>query len=172
MYAAITKENKATGIYNSKMQMAKLHAVGEAVALNKESNEKHITAAYNFVTGKSVARMRNTNKALEVIAAYLKKNTPMVGKDTGLSDAAANLTNTVKKQTKKDATPKAPKERKVSEAVVATRPKEGTKTGDVWDICDTMPQASRADVITACVAAGLNVATARTQYQRWFSAQS
>ncbi len=55
-----------------------------------------------------------------------------------------------------------------------TRPKDGTKTGQVWAIADklsgegdsTVP-ATRGDVMKACEAAGLNQATAATQYGRW-----
>lgn len=50
------------------------------------------------------------------------------------------------------------------------RPKPGTKTGLVWDICDANTNLSRKEVVELCVAQGVNIATARTQYQRWFSA--
>lgn len=42
----------------------------------------------------------------------------------------------------------------------------------VHAIADTMPEASRADVIAACVAKGINPATASTQYQRWRTAHA
>lgn len=40
----------------------------------------------------------------------------------------------------------------------------------VWEIADTMPKASRKEVMAACVAAGVAYGTARTQYQAWFKA--
>lgn len=41
----------------------------------------------------------------------------------------------------------------------------------VWDLCDKMVGARRTDVIKACVAAGVNYNTARTQYQHWYTAR-
>ena len=38
----------------------------------------------------------------------------------------------------------------------------------VWDIADAMAGARRKDVIAACVEAGINLGTAKTQYQLWF----
>lgn len=43
-------------------------------------------------------------------------------------------------------------------------------TKKVWTIADSMPGASRKDVIAACEAAGIGPGTSRTQYQAWFSA--
>lgn len=40
----------------------------------------------------------------------------------------------------------------------------------VWDIADSMPKASRKEVMEACVAAGITYGTSRTQYQAWFKA--
>lgn len=55
-----------------------------------------------------------------------------------------------------------------------TRPGSGTATGKVWEICDTLySQATdetpitRARVIKAAEAEGVNVSTAATQYGRW-----
>ena len=55
-----------------------------------------------------------------------------------------------------------------------TRPSAGTSTGKVWEICDTIyAQATdenpitRARVIKASEAEGVNVSTAATQYGRW-----
>lgn len=42
----------------------------------------------------------------------------------------------------------------------------------VWQIADSMPNASRADVIAACVAKGVNAATASTQFSKWRKARS
>lgn len=45
----------------------------------------------------------------------------------------------------------------------------------VWEIADQMkfvnPNVRRVDVVNACIAAGIATHTARTQYQRWFTAQ-
>ena len=41
----------------------------------------------------------------------------------------------------------------------------------VWDMADSMPGAKRSEVISACVAAGLNLGTAKTQYQLWFASK-
>ncbi len=37
----------------------------------------------------------------------------------------------------------------------------------VWQLASSMPKAARKEVIDACVNAGVNIHTARTQYQRW-----
>lgn len=52
------------------------------------------------------------------------------------------------------------------------RPKAGTLTGKVWDLCDALfgadPKAfTRKAVLEAGRAAGLNDATITTQYQAW-----
>lgn len=39
----------------------------------------------------------------------------------------------------------------------------------VWHIADAMIGSSRKDVVKACVDAGINAFTARTQYQQWFT---
>ncbi len=51
------------------------------------------------------------------------------------------------------------------------QPKKNGPVARVWAMCESMPGASRKEVVEACVAAGINVHTAKTQYQRWFSAQ-
>lgn len=43
-------------------------------------------------------------------------------------------------------------------------------TKKVWNIADTMPKASRKEVIAECVRQGIAYGTARTQYQAWFKA--
>lgn len=43
-------------------------------------------------------------------------------------------------------------------------------TKKVWHIADSMPKASRKDVMAECVAQGIAYGTARTQYQAWFKA--
>lgn len=40
----------------------------------------------------------------------------------------------------------------------------------VWEIADSMPDASRKEVIEACVKKGINFFTARRQYQEWYTA--
>ena len=41
----------------------------------------------------------------------------------------------------------------------------------VWDMADSMPGAARKDVVSACVEAGINLGTAKTQYQAWFASK-
>jgi NDP-sugar pyrophosphorylase family protein len=43
-------------------------------------------------------------------------------------------------------------------------------TKRVWAIADSMPGAKRKDVIEACRAEGIAFGTARTQYQKWHTA--
>lgn len=40
----------------------------------------------------------------------------------------------------------------------------------VWDIAESMPGAKRKDILAACVEMGIAYNTARTQYQRFFTA--
>jgi hypothetical protein len=42
----------------------------------------------------------------------------------------------------------------------------------VWDLCESMKQARRKEVIAAAVAQGVNYYTARTQYQLWLAAKN
>lgn len=39
-----------------------------------------------------------------------------------------------------------------------------------WAIFNKQPKAERKDLITACEKAGINLHTAKTQYQRWLHA--
>lgn len=53
-----------------------------------------------------------------------------------------------------------------------SRPKDGTKTGQVWAIADELSEAAgepakRKPVLEAAETAGINAATAATQYGRW-----
>lgn len=53
-----------------------------------------------------------------------------------------------------------------------TRPKDGTKTANVWAIADSLSHAKGAAIAISelspeCAKAGLNDATTRTQYARW-----
>ena len=41
----------------------------------------------------------------------------------------------------------------------------------VWEIADKMVGARRKDVIAACVEAGINLGTSKTQYQSWYSSK-
>ena len=53
------------------------------------------------------------------------------------------------------------------------RPKPGTKTAQVWDICDSFGTKDpvRKDVIAKCVEAGINATTAGVQYSKWRNSQ-
>lgn len=85
-------------------------------------------------------------------------------------------------KTKKEAAPKADKKttpkKEAAPKVVrvnqngVTRPKEGTKTGTVWAIADTISAtnerpAYRKEVLEEADKAGINPATATTQYGQW-----
>lgn len=53
-----------------------------------------------------------------------------------------------------------------------SRPADGTSTGRIWAIADSVSAASgkpasRADVLKAAEAEGINVTTAATQFGRW-----
>lgn len=56
---------------------------------------------------------------------------------------------------------------------VSPRPRLSTCLGPtkrVWHIADSMPKASRKDVMAECIRQGVAYGTARTQYQAWFKA--
>ena len=52
------------------------------------------------------------------------------------------------------------------------RPQQPGPVAKVWEIASSMPTAARKEVVEACVKKGINVHTARTQYQRWRQAQT
>jgi hypothetical protein len=56
------------------------------------------------------------------------------------------------------------------EAAEVKEPKKVGSTKRVWQMADSMPGATRKEVVAACVAEGVNPGTARTQYQHWFAA--
>jgi len=71
----------------------------------------------------------------------------------------------------KDAKPVKPA-RVVVEQNGVVRPNEGTATGNVWAIADRLSAAKgapaeRGEVVTTCIAEGINEATAATQFGRW-----
>ena len=51
-------------------------------------------------------------------------------------------------------------------------PQTAGPVAKVWEIASSMPNAARKEVVEACVKKGINVHTARTQYQRWRQAQT
>lgn len=85
--------------------------------------------------------------------------------------AAPKAEKAAPKTAPKAAKEKAPKVAKDAKNGV-TRPKAGTAVGKIWDFADkasTLPGkvASRADVLAKAEAAGINPATAATQYGKW-----
>ena len=61
----------------------------------------------------------------------------------------------------------------VNAELPAAKPKLSTcekPTKKVWHIADSMPKASRKEVIEECVRQGIAYGTSRTQYQAWFKA--
>lgn len=62
------------------------------------------------------------------------------------------------------ATPKEPPKK-----VAGVKKERSGACRKVWDICDSMRGQRRKDVVAACVAAGINPGTARTQYQAWLA---
>jgi hypothetical protein len=65
--------------------------------------------------------------------------------------------------------------REAGPATKYTRPPEGTTTARVWSIADRLAEqgtTGRREIIAACVEAGINVATAGTQYSKWKGARA
>lgn len=52
------------------------------------------------------------------------------------------------------------------------RPKAGTMTGKVWDVCDLHKAEHKDTILAMCVADGINIGTARVQYGKWLKFQS
>lgn len=69
----------------------------------------------------------------------------------------------VAEEKKSKKAPKAKKEKKAKSG----KPRKDGAVAKVWEIANDMPKAARKDVIAACVKAGINENTAKTQYQRW-----
>lgn len=67
---------------------------------------------------------------------------------------------------------KEPKRRATTGSGTRARSDVASPVQIVWDTAAAMPGASRKDVIAACVAKGVNKATASTQFYRWQKAQS
>lgn len=67
----------------------------------------------------------------------------------------------------KEKAPAAPKDSKNG----VTRPKSGTTVGKIWDIADKLAKGGkdvkRSDVLAQTKAAGINDATAATQFGKW-----
>lgn len=67
-----------------------------------------------------------------------------------------------------------PSESQHSSKIQYPRPGRGTKTGRVWEVADLLcpgdERASRQEVIDECLAEGINVNTANTQYSHWSKA--
>lgn len=82
---------------------------------------------------------------------------------------------------KADAEADAAIDRMAAEALATDTPKrsgyikevsaEKGATKRVWAIADSMPGATRKDVVEACRKAGIAFGTARTQYQKWYTAK-
>jgi hypothetical protein len=76
-------------------------------------------------------------------------------------------------ETIEELTAKADKQANASMGLDPAKPRFSTcekPTKKVWHIADSMPKASRKDVMAECVAQGIAYGTARTQYQAWFKA--
>ena len=52
-----------------------------------------------------------------------------------------------------------------------TAPTKAGPVAKVWEIADRMKGAERKDVLAACAKAGINPATAATQFYRWKKAK-
>lgn len=65
------------------------------------------------------------------------------------------------------------KDRKTNKAPAAPRARSEAANPSklVWEIAETMPGASRQDVVAACIEKGVNKSTAQTQYYRWLKSK-
>lgn len=81
--------------------------------------------------------------------------------------AAKKAAAKAEKPAKKEKAPAAPKDSKNG----VTRPKSGTTVGKIWDIADKLAKGGkdvkRSDVLAQTKAAGINDATAATQFGKW-----
>lgn len=94
-----------------------------------------------------------------------------MAKKNAAAAAPATPAATAPEPSKKAAKPEKPKIERVTNNGV-TRPADGTMTGKVWDHADRLSKvhkrpATRAEVMEAAKADGVNESTIATQYQAW-----
>ena len=156
-------------INNEEINMSKYYTK----KMINELTEKERTALYNERTGKSVARMRNKEKAVDAI---LETNPRLALEDSEQHKNAVAMEEQVavdavkvsaKDNGKHDDEPRDFVDLGTKKSPVQKRPKEGTVCDTVWVIASTQKNKTRAEVIEFCVSQGINKATASTQYQRW-----
>lgn len=88
-----------------------------------------------------------------------------------MSEATENTATETTEEQRKTPVPAPVKAERVEQNGI-TKPKDGTKTGDVWAISDAISAklgepAPRKEVLDACEKKGINPATAATQYGKW-----
>lgn len=77
MFAAITKTNDIKGVGLSRKDVIKSFGTGhEIVPVDENMTEGQLTVVYNFLTGKSVGRLRGKDHALDKIRAAFKTYRP------------------------------------------------------------------------------------------------
>ena len=63
----------------------------------------------------------------------------------------------------------------VSRTAAQAKPRQRSAVGGsvsmVWEIADAMKSSPRSEVIAACIAKGININTAKTQYYKWSKEQ-
>lgn len=127
----------------------------------------------NF-TGKPCNRISNVEEgAYRVLSLAASANfKPLEGNKIMTKKTTAKAASKkVAKKVAKKVSPKKVASKKVTKKASTKsadgRPNPGTKTGQVWDIADSMKKATRAEVLAECEKKGINKSTASTQYQRW-----
>lgn len=151
--------------------LARMNALKAEAKAKKAAEKAEAKAAADAKKVEEKAAKAAAKAAADAVKAEAKAK-----KD---ADKAANAGAIAAKKAEREAK-KAEKEAKKAERLAnkqpeqngMTRPRAGSKTGRVWEICDAMCEAkgtapSAKEVIDAAVAEGANQFMARSQYAYW-----
>jgi membrane protein involved in colicin uptake len=145
-------------------------------AADAAAQKKAASEAAKAAKAEAAAQAKAAKEAAAAAAKVLKDQAAAEAKAKKETEAAAK---NAEKAAKAEAAAKAKAEVAATKTKVVmpsnngiTRPKDGSKTGQVWAIADALSKAKKGPVAIAelqpeCAKAGLNDATTRTQYARW-----
>jgi membrane protein involved in colicin uptake len=169
--SAAGAETSTGGTANAKSEEQIAQEKAEAAAAKKAAQEQAKAEKAEAAAKAKAAKAEATEAAKKAKAEAAEK-----------AKAEKEAANAAKEAAKKEAAEKkaAEKAAKAAEKTKVvmvsqngvTRPKAGTKTGQVWDLADKLSAEKGAPVaiselMPVASAAGLNDATVRTQYARW-----
>lgn len=126
---------------------------------------------YYNTTGEAVPDNIEYNKILKGVADLARS---LILDETPLEELQAKLGREIGPVDPRPAPEKGGRKPSSPGPTTVTRPKAGSSTGKVWEIADShygegipIDGAFRTKVIETCVTAGINPATASTQFGKW-----